>query len=70
MFFNSDFDPNNINMNNNQMFQMNQYTMSIDPNSLYMMNFQPAWQNMQPSKKLKDVNFNKMTIYNLYIIYL
>ena len=45
----------------NQFSQMNQTTMNMNPNSLYMMNFQHTWQNMQPSMKLVDVNFNNMT---------
>lgn len=70
------FSNNNINMQNNmnmsgnimppmnqsaQLNQMNQNTNNINPNSLYMMNFQQTWQNMQPSVKLIEINFNNMT---------
>jgi hypothetical protein len=45
----------------NQMNLMNQNTMNMNKNSLYMMNFQQTFQNMQPSVKLLDINFNNMT---------
>ena len=45
----------------NQMNLMNQNTMNVSQNSLYMMNFQQTYQNIQPSVKLLDINFNNMT---------
>ena len=47
----------NMNMIGNQMPQ----NMINNPNSLYMMNFQQTWQNMQPSVNLVNINFNNMT---------
>ena len=44
----------------NQMNLMNQNTMNMNPNSLYMMNFQQTYQNIQPSVELLDINFNNM----------
>ena len=45
----------------NQINQRNQNIMQLNPNSLYMNNFQQTWQNFQPSIKLVDINFNNMT---------
>jgi hypothetical protein len=45
----------------NQLNQMNKNTMNLNQNSLYMMNFQKTWQNMQLTVKLLNVNFNNMS---------
>ena len=45
----------------NQINQMNQNTKQLNPNSLYMKNFQQTWQNMLPSINLVNINFNNMT---------
>jgi hypothetical protein len=45
----------------NELNQMNKNTMNLNQNSLYMMNFQKTWQNMQLTVKLLNVNFNNMS---------
>ena len=53
---------NQINIYNNMsMSQLNQTINNMNPNSLYVQNFQQTWQNLQPKINLEETNFNNMT---------
>ena len=52
---------NNVYNNMSSMNQLNQNIMNMDPNTLYIQNFQQTWQNMQQNVNLIQTNFNNMT---------